>query len=352
MSATGGAWADARAGASARNVTSSAARDTDVGLVMLRHVRAQARLVYEDGMDDRSWQAPGAEWSVLVHGGAGRRSDASLGVAVASCERAAEAAAALLEAGEGALTAVQRAVELLEDAPELNAGTGGALCTDGSLELDASIMDGSDLRAGAVCGLPPFRHPIAIARAVLEEGKHVLYAGQGAAAFARAKGFAPVAPELMITEQARKQLQRAIEAGQAQLWTGGTVGAVARDRHGHVAAATSTGGLPGQAPGRVGDSPIIGAGNAADDRRGACSVTGVGEAILRVSLASDVLQRLAAGDAPLEAARDAIEMLGARVQGTGGLIVAHHDGRLAHARNTPSMSWAARQAGGAAACGS
>ncbi len=298
-----------------------------------------------------SWSAGGAAWSVLVHGGAGQRSPESLQVAIGSCERAAGVAAESLAAGGGALDAVQHAVEVMEDTPELNAGTGGALCTDGSLELDASIMDGAGLRAGAVCALPPFRNPIAVARAVLEQGAHVLYAGAGAAAFARAHGFEPVEPATMITGRARTQLQRAIEKGKAQLWAGGTVGAVARDRDGHLAAATSTGGLPGQAPGRVGDSPIPGAGNLADDGRGACSVTGDGDAILRVCLASDALARLAAGDGPGDAACASIALLEARVGALGGLILAHPDGRLALARTTGCMSWAARQAGDRAASG-
>ncbi|MGD8861015.1 MAG: isoaspartyl peptidase/L-asparaginase [Myxococcales bacterium] len=293
-----------------------------------------------------TWSAEGAEYAVLVHGGAGSRPPEELTQACAGCERAAGAAAAILAAGGTALDAVQRAVEVMEDDPRFNAGTGGALCSDGSLELDASIVDGRDLRAGAVCALPPHRNPVAIARAVLEAGRHVLYAGAGAAAFARQHGFEATSPQQMITESAREELQRALRQDRARLWSGGTVGAVARDLKGHVAAATSTGGVAGKAPGRVGDSPIVGAGTAADDGLGACSATGEGDGILRVSMASDVLARLRRGDPPERAAGGAVARLQDRVGAVAGLIVVGPDGRLGLARTTRSMAWAALQPSG------
>ncbi|MDH5672531.1 MAG: isoaspartyl peptidase/L-asparaginase [Myxococcales bacterium] len=294
------------------------------------------------------WSTGAADYSVLVHGGAGQRATESLPAARAGCEAAADAAAEILEAGGSALDAVQRAVQVMEDDPQFNAGTGGALNADGGLELDASIMEGSGLRAGAVCALPPFQNPVAIARAVLEAGPHVLYAGAGAEAFALAHGFERAEPGRMITERARQQLHEALARGKPQLTTGGTVGAVAQDVHGALAAATSTGGLAGKAVGRVGDSPIPGAGNLADDGRGACSATGDGDGILRVVLAERVLASLEAAVAPERAVRRALVHLEARVGATGGLIVVAPDGRLALARSTPSMTWAARQAGGSA----
>jgi beta-aspartyl-peptidase (threonine type) len=285
-------------------------------------------------------------WGVLIHGGAGRISPASREVHVAGCRAAAERAAQLLEAGGSALDAAQRAVEVLEDDPRFNAGTGGSLNRDARLEFDAAVMDGRDLRAGAVCALPPFAHPVAVARAVLAEGRHVMYAGTGAADFARSAGFAPADADAMITEAARGRLQRARAAGAAQSWAGDTVGAVAADADGNLAAATSTGGSVGKSPGRVGDSPLIGVGTYADNAAGAVSATGEGEAIMRVALCSRTLALLSAGGDPEQAVRRAVDEMQRRVSGIGGLILLAPGGRMAWARTTETMSWAARWPGG------
>ena len=293
-----------------------------------------------------SWGIETSGYCLLVHGGAGRRPPDERSAGRSGCAAAAQTAAAeVLARGGSALDAVQRAVELLEDDPVFNAGTGGALTEEGTLELDASIMSGSDLRAGAVCALTPHRHPIAIARAVLEEGRHVLYAGAGAVAFAKRAGFVPAAPDSMITPAAREQLARWL-AARAPGSGGGTVGAVARDRQGRLAAATSTGGIVGKRPGRVGDSPIIGAGTYADDGRGAASATGVGEGILRIALCARVVASLGAGASAERAASEAIAVLGTRVHADGGVIVVQPDGRLGWARSTESMAWAAAGDGG------
>jgi beta-aspartyl-peptidase (threonine type) len=286
------------------------------------------------------WGAHAPTYGVLVHGGAGLLGPEGADDHRQGCEDAARAAAAVLRAGGSALDAVQCAVESMEDNPLYNAGTGGALTLDGRLELDASIMDGHDLRAGAVCCLPPFRHPIAVARAVLEEGVHVLYAAAGADAFAKRAGFAPAAAESMITQAARERLAR-LMASQSPAPGGNTVGAIARDLRGGLAAATSTGGIVGQRPGRVGDTPIIGAGTYADDLRGAASATGAGEGILRMTLCSRAVTDIAAGLSPELAARNAIDLLGARVGTTAGLILIGPDGRLGLGRSTPHMPWAA-----------
>jgi beta-aspartyl-peptidase (threonine type) len=291
-----------------------------------------------------SWGAVGGEWAVLVHGGAGHVPANRAAVQVAGCLEAARAAAALLKAGGSALDAAQRAVFVLEDLPSFNAGTGACLNAEGLVELDAALMEGAGLRAGAVCALPPFLHPIAIARAALDDGRHVLYAGEGAARFAREHGFEPSTSEAMTTPSARERWQasragRAPEASEG--FPGGTVGAVVRDASGVVAAATSTGGLMNKRVGRVGDSPLLGAGTYADDEGGACSATGAGEAILRIGLARGAIDALRARVLPEEAARAAIRILGARVGGTGGLILVDRDGRLGLARNTPTMTWAA-----------
>lgn len=289
-----------------------------------------------------SWSggADGA-WSVLIHGGAGnvpvdRRDGQADG-----CRIAAEAAAAILRGAGNALDAVQRAVEILEDDPRFNAGVGASLTCDGHIELDAAIMEGRDLRAGAVCAMGPFNHPIAIARAVLEDGEHVLYSGAGAAAFATHAGFAPVAEESLITERARLKLESARAAGRAANWAGGTVGAVARDSSGLVAAATSTGGTAAKRPGRVGDTPLPGAGTYADNDGGAASATGQGEGIMRVVLSAAAVASMRSGALPESAACEAIELLQRRTATGAGLILVDARGRLAFARSTSTMSWAA-----------
>jgi beta-aspartyl-peptidase (threonine type) len=287
-----------------------------------------------------SWGATGGAWAVLVHGGAGDIAAGAIARHVEGCRAATEAAAAVLRAGGSALDAVERAVVVLEDDPTFNAGTGACLNADGHIELDAAVMEGSSLRGGGVCALPPFPHPIAIARAALEDGRHVLYAGQGAERFALEHGFARADGDAMITAAAREQLQRA-RAKPGPATRAGTVGAVARDERGHVASATSTGGRVNKHPGRVGDSPILGAGTYADDDGGACSATGHGESIQRVCLAKGAVDLLRARVHPEEAARAAVRRLGERVGGDVGIILVDRFGALGLARNTRAMAWAA-----------
>jgi L-asparaginase / beta-aspartyl-peptidase len=295
-----------------------------------------------------SWGVATSGFCLLVHGGAGRRPPEERVVGRSGCVAAARRAAGeVLARGGSALDAVQLAVELLEDDPVFNAGTGGALTEEGTLELDAAIMSGLDLRAGAVCSLAPHRHPIAIARAVLEEGRHVLYAGAGAVAFAARAGFSPAPPETMITGGAREQLARWL-AARTPPSGGGTVGAVARDQRGQLAAATSTGGITGKRPGRVGDSPVLGAGTYADDRSGAASATGVGEGILRIGLCARVVASMGAGSTAEQAACAGIAALGERIGLDAGVIAIDRDGRLGWSRSTESMAWAAVWDGGAA----
>jgi beta-aspartyl-peptidase (threonine type) len=276
---------------------------------------------------------------VLVHGGAGEVPAESRGAQAEGCRRAAEEGLRVLLATGSALEAVVRAVEVLEDDPRFNAGTGACLTEAGTLELDASVMEGTSMRGGAVCALPPFRNPIRIARAVLEDGRHVMYAGEGAARFAVAKGFAPADPETMITEEARTRLATVLAARVERGWVAETVGAVACDGWGRVAAATSTGGRVGKRIGRVGDSPILGAGTWADDESGAASATGHGEQILRFGLARYACDLLRAGLSPQQAAEIAIARFAERVGGIGGLVLVDARGRTGIARNTPTMSW-------------
>jgi L-asparaginase / beta-aspartyl-peptidase len=288
-----------------------------------------------------AWAGQGGRFSLLVHGGAGDVPEERRRPHADGCRLAAEAGAELLRGGGSALDAVVRAVAVLEDDPRYNAGTGASLTSSGHIELDAAVMEGARLGAGAVCALGPFKNPVAIARAVLERGAHVLYAGAGADGFAQAAGFAPLDEASMITAAARVKLAAALAAGEAKSWAGGTVGAVARDTAGHVAAATSTGGMAGQLPGRVGDSPIVGAGTYADDLGGAASATGEGEGILRVALTAGIVGALRGGILPEQAAREAMSRLASRVGASGGVIVVDRDGHLGWARTTATMSWAA-----------
>jgi beta-aspartyl-peptidase (threonine type) len=235
-----------------------------------------------------------------------------------ACRDALGAGVAVLAGGGSALDAVSAAVRVLEDAPACNAGTGGTLTSAGTLELDACIMDGATRRSGAVAVLPPFRHPIDVARAVMERTDCHLLAGDGAAAFAEQAGFERADPRAMITEQRRRQLAQLGSSAQA----GETVGAVALDAAGRLAAATSTGGHTGLLPGRVGDVPIVGAGTYAD-ARAACSCTGDGEAFARASAALHAATETAAptGGGPQAAAEQAVGRVLDELGGRGGLIL-------------------------------
>ncbi len=285
-----------------------------------------------------SGKGDAADYCIGIHGGAGDIPESVRDAHAQGCAAAARAGAEILAGGGSALDAVQRAVEVLEDDPRFNAGTGACLTESGALELDASIMNGADLAAGAVCTLPPFVHPIAIARAALDDGRHILYAAEGAARFAIEKGFSRASADAMITDAVRERWKRG-SAG-AESYAGNTVGAVARDKHGHVAAATSTGGTFFKRDGRVGDSPIIGAGTYADDGAGALSATGMGEGIIRVCLAKSAVEWLRGGMPPEQAARAAATLLEERGRGAGGLVLVDKHGAFGFARTTPSMSWA------------
>jgi L-asparaginase / beta-aspartyl-peptidase len=282
---------------------------------------------------------------VVVHGGAGDVPLASREAHREGCARAAAAGLAVLERGGTSLAAVEAAVRILEDDPLYNAGTGACLTEDGTLELDASIMEGSTLRAGAVTCLPAYLAPISIARAVLESGKHVMYAGGGAARFAERAGFSPAPADAMITAGARARLAEVLAGRGESGWAGGTVGAVACDAAGRVAAATSTGGMVAKAPGRVGDSPIIGAGTYADDRLGAASATGHGEAAIRLGLTRLVCELCGQGRPVQVATEAAIAALGDRVAGKGGLIVLDPRGQVGLAWSTVTMTHAVARSG-------
>ena len=297
---------------------------------------------------------------IAIHGGAGTLSRAHIS---AEQERAYHAALqqvllagqAVLAQGGTAMEAVCEAVRLLEDCPLFNAGHGAVFTAQATHELDAAVMDGATLAAGAVAGVSRIRNPVQAARAVMQNGQHVLMVAEGAERMAQEAGLATVEPSYFSTPARHAQLLaaqarqagvvldhdgaaalagRAIDEGRKM----GTVGAVALDAHGHLAAATSTGGMTNKLPGRLGDSPLIGCGTYADDRTAAVSCTGHGESFIRVAAAHDVCARMAYGGASLEAATHAVvhEALPA-VQGTGGLIAVDRQGNVCLPFNTEGM---------------
>lgn len=283
-----------------------------------------------------SWSSPGGRFGVLVHGGAGARPTEVAADHAQGCRVASEAAFSILKGGGSALDAVERAVRALEDDARFNAGLGAALTEDGTVELDASIMDGKALRLGAVGALVGFRNAVSAARAVLEEERHVFLVGDGAARFAEHHGVARVDPMSLVTDAARVSLAEVL-ARRVTPASGGTVGAVALDVNGHVAAATSTGGITGKRSGRIGDSPVVGAGTYADDGFGAASATGHGEGILRVVLTHRLVTRFGADVEPGAAALAELVRMRERVGTTAGVVVVDSRGRFAAARTTDTM---------------
>jgi beta-aspartyl-peptidase (threonine type) len=283
------------------------------------------------------------DFSLMIHGGVGGAHDAE--PYESSLRRVAEAGARLLEEGASALDAVAQCVVLLEDDPLFNAGRGSALNVDGEALLDASIMDGSTLAAGAAASLRGVRNPVLLARAIMERSDHVFLIGEGAAQFARESGLALASAEYFVTEARVKELEEAKRRRGAALdqmqnpeCRPGTVGAVARDKRGNLAAATSTGGVTNAARGRVGDSPVIGAGTYADNLSCAVSCTGVGEDFLRTALARTAASLVEhRGLNAASAADAAIQLLVDRVNGLGGLIIVDHNGECAHAHSTRSI---------------
>lgn len=283
---------------------------------------------------------------IAIHGGAGAiacegRDAQQEGACHAALQDILRTAQQLLAGGGSALDAVSLAVELLEDCPLFNAGHGAVFTREGTHELDAAVMDGATLRAGAVACVSRVRHPVRAARAVMERSEHVLLAGAGAEAFAEACGLEMVAPDYFSTGARREDWRRALAAGGTSLDQGrklGTVGAVALDAQGNLAAATSTGGTTNKRAGRVGDSPLVGAGTYADNRTAAVSCTGTGEMFMRAVAAHDVCARMAYGGLSLEAAAqqvvmDALPAIG----GSGGLIAVDAQGRLSLVFNTEGM---------------
>jgi beta-aspartyl-peptidase (threonine type) len=284
-------------------------------------------------------------WKLVVHGGAGiiersRIPPEQDRAFRAGLDRALAAGEAILSGGGRSIDAVEAAIRALEDDPNFNAGRGAVFTYDGRNELDAAIMDGRDRSAGAVTGVTTTRHPVSLARAVKDHSAHVFLRGRGADQFSREQGLEQVDNSWFATEERRRQLDE-MKANKASSFDVdlkyGTVGAVALDSNGHVAAATSTGGLTGKRWGRIGDSPIIGAGTYADDGSAAVSATGSGEYFIRALAAYQVAERVKIGGESLsQALGDAladVQSLG----GTGGMIAVAPTGEMAWGFTTPGM---------------
>jgi len=283
--------------------------------------------------------------AIAIHGGAGTLAPADLTpenerAYRAGLERALRAGFAVLDAGGTALDAAVAAVQVLEDEPLFNAGRGAVLAANGLHELDASVMDGRDLSAGAVTGVRHVRSPIELARLVMERSPHVMLAGTGAEEFALEQGLKPVPNSHFATERRRHELERMlqgqVDAGRESLM--GTVGAVALDAAGNLAAATSTGGMTGKKWGRVGDSPIIGAGTYAANDCCAVSATGHGEFFIRAAVAHEIASLMRyRGLGVVEAADEVVMRQLVRLGGSGGVIAVGRDGRIAMPFNSEGM---------------
>jgi beta-aspartyl-peptidase (threonine type) len=288
---------------------------------------------------------PGRTWSLAIHGGAGVIERGSLTAERERAYRASllgalDAGSAVLRRGGSSLDAVEATIRVLEDDPLFNAGRGAVFTAEGRNELDASIMDGASRRAGAVAGVTRTRNPISLARAVMEKSRHVMLAREGADQFSVEQGLEQVDPSYFRTEQRWQQLldwRRDNAAVLDPTHSRGTVGAVALDVNGHLAAGTSTGGMTGKRWGRIGDSPVIGAGTYAADGNCAVSATGSGEFFIRASAARQLCDRLAWLRIDVQTAADATIADIGTLGGDGGLIALDGDGRIAFAMNSSGM---------------
>ncbi len=308
---------------------------------------------------------------LLVHGGAWAIPDDMIDAHKQGVARALEAGYALLERGASAVDAVEAAVTVLEDDETFDAGRGSFLTRDGRVQLDALLMDGATLRAGGVACVERLRNPIQAARLVLEKSPHVYFVGAGAEEFAAQHGIPLIDNAELVLDRERERLAEAqnralaglpdltfagddksaetaaeLASREAGLASHDTVGAVALDAHGHIAAATSTGGTLNKAPGRVGDSSLIGCGCYADNLSAAVSLTGWGEPIMKLVLGKWATDRVQQGRSPEAVAPNAIAYLYKRLGGHGGIILLAPDGRYGVSHNTPRMAWGVATAKG------
>jgi beta-aspartyl-peptidase (threonine type) len=281
-----------------------------------------------------------------VHGGAWAMPDDVVEDHKRGVRNALHAGWTVLSRGGSALKAVEEALVVLEDDPTFDAALGSFLTRDGRVQMDALIMDGATLRAGGVGCVERIKNPVRAARLVLTESPHVYFVAEGAERFASEHGLPLIDNEELVIDRERVRLAEAQAreaAGERDLTFAGsghdTVGAVALDADGHIAAATSTGGTVNKAPGRVGDSSLIGCGCYADDQSAAVSCTGWGEPMMKLVLGKWACDRVAAGGVPDAVAREAIGYLSSRLNGHGGLILLDAEGRYGISHNTPKMAW-------------
>lgn len=285
---------------------------------------------------------------LVVHGGAWAMPDDVVDDHRRGVQKALRVGWEVLSAGGSALKAVEEAVVVMEDDDTFDAARGSFLTADGKVQMDALIMDGATLRAGGVGCVERLRNPIRAARLILSESPHVYFVGEGAEQFVAGLGIELIDNSELVIERERIRLAEAkVAAAQGRrdlTFAGGhdTVGAVALDSSGHLAAATSTGGTVNKTPGRVGDSSLIGCGCYADDQSGAVSCTGWGEPIMKLVLGKWATDRVASGSPPELAAREAIGYLSSRVNGHGGMILLDARGRYGISHNTPRMAWAVK----------
>lgn len=282
-------------------------------------------------------------WKLMIHGGAGSQriahgDPAHEANARDGLNRALDAGSVILQRGGSAVDSVEAAARVLEEDSCFNAGRGSVLTEHGEVELDAAIMDGRTRRAGAVAGIKTTRAPVSLARRLMEHGPHVFLSGEAADHFAEGAGLEQVANSFFILPERRRQLEEALAAGnEADPIKYGTIGAVAVDLNGHVAAATSTGGITAKRWGRVGDSPLIGAGTYADDRSAAVSATGSGEYFIRAVAAHQLAERIRLAGEGLQAALGAVLQDIRELGGTGGLIAVDPSGECAWGFTTRAM---------------
>jgi beta-aspartyl-peptidase (threonine type) len=284
---------------------------------------------------------------LVVHGGAWAMPDGVVDDHRRGVKNALRVGWEVLASGGSALKAVEEAVVVMEDDETFDAARGSFLTADGKVQMDALIMDGATLRAGGVGCVERIRNPIRAARLILSESPHVYFVAEGAEQFVAGLGIELIDNNELVIDRERRRLAEAkakAAAGERDLTFAGhdTVGAVALDSQGHLAAATSTGGTLNKTPGRVGDSSLIGSGCYADDQSGAVSCTGWGEPIMKLVLAKWAADRVANGSPPELAAREAIGYLSSRLDGHGGMILLDGRGRYGIAHNTPRMAWAVK----------
>lgn len=291
--------------------------------------------------------------SLIVHGGAWDIPLTEHQAHIDGVRTAADFGWELLLAGHSALDVVEQVVRTLEDDPTFNAGRGSFMNSEGQIELDALIMDGATLESGAVAAVRRITNPISLARLVMNETEHALIVGAGAQDFARKMGIKKVSQQdLLVGRELERwqQSQRSLPRGSRDTLDRpphGTVGAVARDRDGNIAAGTSTGGTPNKLAGRVGDSPLIGCGAYADNMTGGASATGLGESLMKIVICKLACDLIGLGLNAQAAADEAIRRLGEeRVRGSGGVIIVDHTGHVGYAYNTPYMARATIQPDG------